>query len=116
MATTTVMTAPQQAVDPVHHPIIAINDTVRSQDGDVVDFKPAKHLAYKMPPEVVMMKDIGFNEDVGISPVAVSQPFKLFTEQAIDRMRAEILKPEVMDNCKFSSDIAACQIRGYANK
>lgn len=79
-----------------------------------VNFDPKKHLAYKAPSQIIMMKDIGYAEDVGVSPVAVSHPFHLFSGDAIQQMRAEIFKKEVMENCSFSSNIAACQLRGYA--
>ncbi|KZT22645.1 hypothetical protein NEOLEDRAFT_1137650 [Neolentinus lepideus HHB14362 ss-1] len=80
------------------------------------EFNPAKHLVYREPAEVLSMEDIGFVKDKGVSPIAVSQPFKLFSEEAVHEMRREIFKPEVMDNCKYSSNIAACQLRGYAPK
>lgn len=81
-----------------------------------VDFDPKKHLAFQAPSEIIMMKDIGYAEDTGISPVAVSQPFQLFSQEAIQQMREEILKPEVLESCKYQSNIAACQLRGYAAK
>ncbi|ORX96060.1 hypothetical protein BCR34DRAFT_498011 [Clohesyomyces aquaticus] len=81
-----------------------------------VKFEPKKHLAYTPPSKIVMMKDIGYSEDAGVSPVAVSQPFQLFSPEGIQQMRAEIFKPEVAENCSYSSNIAACQLRGYASK
>jgi hypothetical protein len=81
-----------------------------------VKFEPRKHLDYSAPPQVVPMKDIGYAEDVGISPVAVSQPFQLFSREAVQQMRAEIFQPEVMANYSHSSNLAACQLRGYAPK
>lgn len=83
---------------------------------NVVDFDPKKHLVNAPTPPVVMMKDIGYAEDVGVSPVAVSQPFQLFSHEAVQQMRREIFKPEVMEHCSFSSNLAACQLRGYAPK
>lgn len=80
------------------------------------DFQPEKHLTYKEKAEVLMMKDIGYPEDRGVSPVAVSKPFPLFSEEAVHEMRSEIFKKEVMENCSYSSNIAACQLRGYAPK
>jgi hypothetical protein len=79
-------------------------------------FSPAKHLSFMEPPKVIMMEDIGMSPDKGISPVAVSEPFQLFTEEAIMRMREEVLSKEVFDNCQFSSNLAHCQLRGFANK
>jgi len=48
--------------------------------------------------------------------VAVSQPFKLFSDEAVQQMRSEILQPQVMENCGYQSNIAASQVRGYAPK
>jgi hypothetical protein len=83
---------------------------------DVIKFDPKKHLVYNAPTNVTMMKDIGYAEDTGISPIAVSEPFQIFSQEAIQQMRAEIFQPEVMENCSFSSTIAARQLRGYASK
>lgn len=80
------------------------------------EFNPARHLAFKEMPQVYTMKDIGLPEDTGISPVAVSEPFPLFTEEAVMRMRQEVLSPEVLGNCQYSSNLAQCQLRGFANK
>jgi hypothetical protein len=83
---------------------------------DIIKFDPKKHLVYNAPTKVTMMKDIGYAEDTGISPVAVSEPFQIFSQEAIKQMRAEIFQPEVMENCSYSSTIAARQLRGYASK
>ncbi|KAK7555915.1 hypothetical protein IWX49DRAFT_612085 [Phyllosticta citricarpa] len=80
------------------------------------EFQPEKHLAYKEKAEVIMMKDIGYPEDRGISPVAVSKPFPLFSQEAVHEMRSEIFQKEVVENCSCSSNIAASMIRGYVPK
>ena len=78
------------------------------------DFDPAKHLAFVPPPKVYTMKDLDFPEDAGVSPIAVSEPFSLFTQEAIERMRAEIMSDKVWENCQYSSNLAQCQLRGFA--
>lgn len=85
----------------------------RKLDGE---FNPQTHLAFKAPSEVIMMKDLGYAEDTGVSPVAVSQPFQLFSPEAIQQMRAEVLSPQVLETCQYKSNIAACQLRGYSPK
>ena len=87
-----------------------------TSDRSSVEFDPDKHIAYKPPPQIVTMEEIGYPKDKGVSPVAVSQPFRLFSEEAVQQMRSEILNPEVMDKCSYRSNIAACQLRGYATK
>jgi hypothetical protein len=79
-------------------------------------FTPAKHLLFKAVPKVHTMKELGFPENMGVSPIAVSEPFPLFTGEAIMRMRQEILSPEVFNNCQYSSNLAHCYLRGFANK
>ncbi|TGJ82541.1 hypothetical protein E0Z10_g6228 [Xylaria hypoxylon] len=79
-------------------------------------FTPAKHLAFKDMPNVHTMKELGFSETAGVSPIAVSEPFRLFTEEAVMRMRQEVLSPEVFENCQYSSNLAQCYLRGFANK
>ncbi|KAF1355076.1 hypothetical protein BDV97DRAFT_289886 [Delphinella strobiligena] len=81
-----------------------------------VDFDPKRHIQFKPPPEIMMMKDLGYADDTGVSPVAVSQPFQLFSTEAIHQMRTEVMNSKVMEECKYQSNIAACQIRGYAPK
>jgi hypothetical protein len=79
-------------------------------------FDPMRHLAFTPPDNVLSMKDLGYPEDTGISPIAVSDPFQLFSKEAIEQMRSEILRPEAMKECGFQSNIAACQMRGYCPK
>ncbi|KAF2262429.1 hypothetical protein CC78DRAFT_606134 [Lojkania enalia] len=81
----------------------------------VPQFDPVKHLAFQVP-KTLMMSDLGFADDVGVSPVAVTYPFQLFTREATQIMRSEVLKPEVRESCTFSSNIAANQLRGYAKE
>ena len=80
------------------------------------DFNPAKHLNFKAPERTNTMQELNIDRGDHISPVAVSEPFHLFTEEAVERMRQEIFKPEVMANYKYSSNLAQCQLRGYAEQ
>lgn len=61
------------------------------------------------------MEEIG-RANEGVSPNAVSEPFALFTQEAVKQMRTEIFSKEVMENCQYSSNLSACQLRGYASK
>lgn len=78
-----------------------------------LDFDPSKHLAYVPPSKIWKMVEIG-KVGQGISPNAVSEPFQLFTEDAVRQMRAEILSKDVMEKCQYSSNLAHCQLRGFA--
>jgi hypothetical protein len=79
-------------------------------------FDPDQHIIYKDPPTILSMKQFGFSKDVGVSPVAATIPFPLFSPEAIQIMRAEISKPEVRAGYHFSSNIANSQLRGYARE
>ncbi|EDU45410.1 hypothetical protein PtrSN002B_001888 [Pyrenophora tritici-repentis] len=79
-----------------------------------VAFDPKEHLIYKDTPATHTMREIGQREDIGISRVAVTEPFALFSPAAIQIMRSEIAQPEVVQKHSFSSNIAANQLRGYA--
>ena len=81
---------------------------------DVPEFDPARHMVGQLPAKKMSMKELGFAEDIGVSPVAVSEPFPLFTAEAVDIMRQEIFR--VPDKYKFQSNIAKSQLRGYAKK
>lgn len=79
-------------------------------------FDPSKHLRYSGPTKTQSMQELGFGDRHGVSPIAVSEPFPLFTQEAVMRIRDEVLSKEVMDNYSVSSNLAHCQLRGFANK
>jgi hypothetical protein len=78
-----------------------------------LEFDATKHLAYSPPSKVWTMNELSKGNQ-GISPVAVSEPFPLFTEEAVKQMRAEVLSKAVLENCKYSSNLAHLQLRGFA--
>lgn len=79
-----------------------------------VAFSPEDHLNFTSPSKVFTMRDLGLPENTGVSRVAVSEPFQLFTPEAIQRMRAEVLSTQVWENCQYSSNLSQCQLRGFA--
>ena len=78
-----------------------------------VTFDPAKHLTFVPPSKIYSMEEIGL-ANVGVSPMAASEPFQLFTPEAIAQMRKEILRKEVFENCQYSSNLSKGQLRGFA--
>ncbi|KAI8315766.1 hypothetical protein K4K59_000701 [Colletotrichum sp. SAR11_240] len=95
-----------------------IKDELRptSSERPTVTFNPEQHLAFVEDPKKFTLKDISLPEDIGISPVACSEPFPLFTEEAIQTMRQEIFTTEVWENCLHSTSFAPCQLRGHCPK
>lgn len=79
-----------------------------------VPFDPKKHLAFQPPSKTYSMKDLGYPDNKGVSTVGVSEPFPLFSPEAIKQMRAEVLSDEVWNKYQYSSNVAQCQLRGFA--
>jgi hypothetical protein len=80
-----------------------------------IQFDASKHVAYVAPPKITTMGEIGY-EGRGISPVAVSEPFSLFSGEAIYQMRAEAFHKDVLENCQVASGFASNMIRAYSPK
>ncbi|KAJ0356918.1 hypothetical protein COL154_010650 [Colletotrichum chrysophilum] len=95
-----------------------IKDELRptSSERPTATFNPDQHLAFVEEPKKLTLKDVSLPEDIGISPVACSEPFPLFTEEAIQTMRQEIFTTEVWENCLHSTSFAPCQLRGHCPK
>ncbi|KAL6903872.1 hypothetical protein GGI43DRAFT_432566 [Trichoderma evansii] len=74
-----------------------------------------KHVAPKTQVVQHLMKDIGL-EGHGISPIAVTDPFPLFTEEAISQIRREIFSESVLRECRFKSDFNANMVRGMGHE
>ncbi|KAF5002991.1 hypothetical protein FDECE_10465 [Fusarium decemcellulare] len=91
--------------------------TASSHGSFGVAFDASKHLAYVPPPKVWSLQDLGYPESQGISPVGVSEPFSLFSDEAINEMRRELFTSEkIWTDHRFSSKYAECQLRGYARE
>ena len=94
----------------VRKELLAMTETLNTYS----TFDPRIHINFKPPSKVYSMGDLKLPEDAGVSRVAVSEPFPLFTNEAIYRMRAEIFSDAVWDNCQYSSNLSQCQLRGFA--
>ena len=78
-------------------------------------FDPRKHLNFQPPEKIHTMKDVGL-EGHGISPVAASEPFPLFSEEAVKQMRAEAFSEPVLRDCQYTSTFSKNMIRGMGHK
>ncbi|KAI9893967.1 MAG: hypothetical protein M1814_004737 [Vezdaea aestivalis] len=79
-------------------------------------FDAEKHLSTETLPKVYTMEELGLADEKGVSPIGVSEAFSLFSFEAIEAMRSEILCQEVFDNHHFQSNASTCQLRGFAPK
>lgn len=86
----------------------------KQAEAEFIQFDPAKHLNFTPPSKVYTMAELGYPERRGISPVGVSEPFPMFSAEAIQIMRKEALREEVFAKYHCSSDLAKGQVRGYA--
>lgn len=86
----------------------------KAQSNGRVAFQPSRHLNYTPPSKVYTMNELGYPDSRGVSPVGVSEPFPLFSGEAIEQMRKEVLSDEVTTKFGHSSDLAQCQLRGFA--
>lgn len=81
-------------------------------------FDPKVHLCY-VPGQQKSMAELGVSSDKRISDVGCAVPFPLFTEEAVDIMRQELLRGPVFDDCAFSSSLvgkSSTQVRGWTKK
>lgn len=106
---TTTFTAKRKLSEAI---IVDNMEKILGEKPEPVAFDAKKHLSFTYPSKVHTMKEIGL-EDKGISPIAVSEPFPLFSEDAVKQIRAEVLSNEVWANCQYSSNLAQCQLRGF---
>lgn len=80
-----------------------------------VDFDAQKHVCFEFPERTYTMKEWGY-ENQGVSPIAASDPFPLFSEEAVQQARRELFSERVLDNCQYASTFTKNQIRGYSQE
>ena len=113
MATADVLHQPE-IPQALFKPVIQKQGTKRKLDD--VEFHPDQHLAFEQPKRIITMSEIGYDEGTGVSPVAVSEPFRLFSTEAIQKFRDEALSDEVLSNHMYKSNLGACYLRGFVPK
>lgn len=93
-----------------------------------VEFDPEKHLRFYALGDLekhkfnntrrLTMEELGCSSPQQISPIGVSDPFPLFTDEAIQIMKTEILSKEVfLEHARFNTSSSGkdCTMRGYAS-
>ncbi|KAK6465731.1 hypothetical protein DFJ63DRAFT_310814 [Scheffersomyces coipomensis] len=96
---------------------------------DAIEFDPYKHLSYYNTQaypnaksdydatKTISMEQLGLSQPDQISETGVSDPFPLFTEEAVEIMRQEILNKEIFMNfARYSYSSTSgmdCVLRGY---
>lgn len=101
--------ATKKATRPTNQLPQSLTDGARVQNKKTFDAE--RHINFQAPSKVYTMKEIGL-EGHGVSAITASEPFPLFTEDAIKQMRAEIFCGPVLEDCQFSSTFDKNMIRG----
>ncbi|KAF5655553.1 hypothetical protein F25303_487 [Fusarium sp. NRRL 25303] len=65
----------------------------------IEEFDAKKHVKFEFPKRTYSMKEWGY-ENQGVSPIAASDPFPLFTEAAVKQVRRELLSEDVLRTCQ----------------
>lgn len=79
-------------------------------------FDPAKHMAFEAPTGCLTMADLGLPADTGISPIAVTAPFQLFSPAGVRELRRDILSRECLENWSVSSSFSSFQTREHSKE
>lgn len=77
-------------------------------------FDPEKHLCFRPPKGFITLKELGLSEELAISPVAITQPFPLFTIEGVKEMRADLFRKEVLGKHGSRTFKGCYKIRGYS--
>ncbi|KAH7142075.1 hypothetical protein EDB81DRAFT_691542 [Dactylonectria macrodidyma] len=80
-----------------------------------LEFDAKTHINFVPPNKTYTMTEIGL-EGEGISDVAISEPFSLFTQEAAQQIRREIFSEPVLEKCQYASSFAKNMIRGYSQE
>ncbi|KAF5719686.1 hypothetical protein FGLOB1_1058 [Fusarium globosum] len=70
-----------------------------AQATPIEEFDAQKHVNFEFPKRTYTTKEWGY-ENQGVSPIAASDPFSLFTEAAVKQVRRELLSEDVLRTCQ----------------
>ncbi|KAI1625869.1 hypothetical protein EDD37DRAFT_692877 [Exophiala viscosa] len=79
-----------------------------------VHFDPKIHLRFQKPEKTYTLDDLKYNTKQAVGHVAATDPFPLFTREAIVEMRRELLSERTIKNCMTYTRPGSVQIRGAA--
>lgn len=82
--------------------------------GTMPKFDPALHLNFVPPAKRYSFTELGLDAKIPPVDMCITEPFSLFTEEAVRLIRRELFQPEVFDNYMHSWARAPCVIRGVA--
>ncbi|KAJ9620739.1 hypothetical protein H2204_012149 [Knufia peltigerae] len=77
-------------------------------------FDPSTHLCFEPPKALVTLKELLLSEKDAISPVAITEPFPLFTIEGVKQMRADLFRKEVVEKHGNRTLPHCYKMRGYS--
>jgi hypothetical protein len=80
----------------------------------VPKFDTSRHLCFESPKEVITLKALLLSEDNAISPVAVTDPFPLFSIEGVKELRGDIFRKEVVEKHGQIFKPGVYKMRGYS--
>jgi hypothetical protein len=79
-----------------------------------VHFDPTRHMAFEAPQDVITLRELLLSEDNACSPVAITQPFPLFSLEGVIEMRKDIFRKEVVQKHGQKIKPGIYKMRGYS--
>jgi hypothetical protein len=79
-------------------------------------FEPSKHLNFSAPKELYTLEQLGLSSEGSTSPIAITAPFPLLSEEGIRATRADLFRREILENHRWkeAKDPNIYKLRGYA--
>ena len=81
------------------------------------NFDPARHLNFQPPTEHYTLDQLGLDSKDSISPVAITGPFPLLSDEGIRQARADLFRIEMLEKHKYieTKDPGVYKLRGYGS-
>jgi hypothetical protein len=79
-------------------------------------FEPLRHLNFSPPKEYYTLEQLGLSSEGSTSPVAITAPFPLLSEEGIKATRADLFRREILEKYRWkeAKDPNVYKLRGYA--
>jgi hypothetical protein len=79
-------------------------------------FDPSRHLSFSPPKEFYTLEQLGLSSEGSTSPVAITAPFPLLSEEGIKATRADLFRREILEKHRWkeAKDPNVYKLRGYA--
>lgn len=79
-----------------------------------VKFDPAKHMSFQPPQSIITLRELLLSEENACSPVAITQPFPLFSREGVIEMRKDVFRKEVVLKHGQKIKPGVYKMRGYS--